>query len=142
MKTKKFTKFSRKPAKFKLPAQARRSLVEACVQLLLHPDYYDQGEPDVPRMETRHDCGTTGCICGFICLQVSPQTRSRMLGPDMDLEGLSQRITGLSSSQIALLYWSNEWPDEFEDLYCHSVNGRQRALVAVARIRHFIRTGE
>lgn len=122
-------------------------------------------------VEKKEDCGTTCCIGGFACVQAGISPRA-LLGPDDGEEWVSPRrvpvwlakhatlrtgyhsdrdgyavdelgrlALGLSVAESSKLFYVSEW-GIFEEPFYSAASPKAKALVAAARIEHFIETGE
>lgn len=137
--------------KWKLSAKAKKILLQAAWDIITHPELYDQSLDIVPT------CSTEGCIYGFIAsrhpktiisgewlngtYRVRFDAVSKLLGFGEYSEGQWIGEPGKLIPGGRLFY---HWPKEYSMLLEIAEAKRDRfqaALVAVSRIRHFIRTG-
>lgn len=96
-------------------------------QILTEPDRFWMGQ---------WHCGTSHCLGGWA------QT---LLGLKEKCDGFYnekylQAHFGLTETQAGRLFWTIGWPKKFRNLYLNAANRPQQAVVASARIDHFIKT--
>ena len=103
-------------------------------------------------------CGTMACAAGNLCIiggLINPQAELRDSGEpyyyfDSNTPELAAEYLGIDEEVAGRLFyfkgWASEdngWPKEFEDrLNKHNPGTLGYAKVVVARIEHFIKTGE
>lgn len=137
-----------KKPKWEISKKARRILRQAAIDIMEQPHLYDQNQDRIPD----NACGTKGCIYGFIAARL-PRTEvldHRLFSPITRLMGFGEYredawmdYEGGENHPGGRLFYC--WPEEYKELYSYAEeteNDLGKALVAVSRIRHFIRTGE
>lgn len=138
------TKTKRKPAKLK-PFRDGLNLPmfeKIMAAILKHPKQFQmQWITSSPPWATPR-CGTAACIAGW-CETIDHT--GRKLKPSLITEfGALTRARfclGLTSAEAEALFYTRGWPEPFKSTFIE--NGTLRsARVAVARIKHFIRTGK
>lgn len=100
------------------------------------------------------NCGTSACIAGWavtVSQKTNPLRAAKSMCPRFEerdvLVGLAndrvapkaRRLLGLSLMQGELLFYKENWPEQF----CYDswgITAKERALLAIARIDHFIAT--
>ena len=97
-------------------------------------------------------CGTKACIAGHVAfcsgkLAFNENGFSKIKGePNMFVANWAREALKLNSEQADRLFYFarwNEgigWPKQFSVAYNKAKTAKQRAKVAIARIRHFIKT--
>lgn len=129
---------NRKP---KLTKEAKEILVKACVSMLQNPHKYDQCLPWIPKTSDVNapnailGCGSAGCIYGFIGLYAPIDLRN-------DIQAEVNRVVLNMHPDWSGMFHKLFWPPEYKLLFECAKTNRQRAVVAIARVRHFMRAGE
>lgn len=91
----------------------------------------------------RPPCGTVACIAGW-ALILTKEARYANTNFPVDESGdevcadAAENLLGISDGQK--LFYVNDWPNPFRDLYVAAKTPRGRASAAAARIEHFIKT--
>ena len=90
------------------------------------------------------NCGTAACIAGWT---VTLGHKDRTLGLPSEGRKLpfvcgskAYELLDLTYGQDELLFYTDNWPERFEEAYHNATSHEQRAQVAVDRIQYFIDT--
>jgi hypothetical protein len=112
---------------------------------------------DVPEEENGY-CGTTACLAGHLViaaglppleyirrahLNAPPAKRARRLHlPTGHVSALAQKILGTSKDNTSRIFMADNWPSKFAKQYDDARNQKGRAKAMVARLKHYLATGE
>ena len=101
---------------------------------------------------TETDCGTVGCLAGHCMLNVPGYTMDRGTLSYLSLlryqgrlvawQTAAQRYLKLTEDEGNRLFAVSGWPDRYYDRYVNAKTARGRKSALLARLRHFITTGE
>lgn len=105
-------------------------------QILKEPKQFDMSwwfstSPHIP------NCGTAACVAGWVMALhrgCSPHQASRL--EIVDVSSYAQKLLSITPAQAQRLFHAEYWPRRFRR---YSANSPKQA---VARIEHFIKTGE
>lgn len=107
--------------------------------------YFIKESNDVP-------CGTECCIAGYIVMVNDPKeymklareiTTDRYAEQSSKIENIARQLMGKRhGEEFNLFAGSGEWPSQFKSAYRRASSAKGRVKVAVARIRHYIKTGK
>jgi len=104
--------------------------------------YFTSSIPNTP------NCGTAACIAGWTIAEsqkLNPQQANNFVQDHgYDDHELAKKRLGITHRQANHLFYDESWPAPFRDQYRKLPHNQRmrRARVAVARIEHFIKTGE
>lgn len=133
--------------------------------LLREVQEYILDEPKRFNMETWCDrsgespCGTTLCIAGAaltINAGVAKRPILRALTSESlrplytlwgcegysDVEPVAAKLLDLTATETQRLFYDFQWPQPFRNLMANAETPEAKAAIGVARIEHFIQTGE
>lgn len=83
-------------------------------------------------------CGTVACLAGHIVLAAGGEADSfRVAERALDALGVVFRYD-ISHA----LFFVNGWPEKFWWIYLRARSHRERAHIVIARVHHWLRTGE
>ena len=133
----------------KLTAKNRAIVEKALRAMLRWPKTVDMAlyvshDPTVRSTQPHPYCGTTACIAGHIVLAA---TGSR-LRPGASYRTAATKILGLKdfTDEDSLtgdsLFHAERWPNNYRSRYWAARGPKTRAKIAVARVRHWLKTGE
>ena len=124
----------------------RKPIVMRAIKLMLrHPDHYNQHVGLRPTLTTRRDpitgCGSVGCVAGFV------QAASAQLNIDSPVKpgesfSVFHTTTLLSTShqRVIAFYDLGSWPKRFKNAFSAAETNKQKAKVAAARMRYWLKT--
>jgi hypothetical protein len=95
-------------------------------------------------------CGTVGCIAGWAALDGMSVSKIKKLTArergklSATASKKFAKLLGIeeNSQEFESLIAVTDWPAEFYDAYVYDSNQESRAKATVARIEHYIKTGE
>ncbi len=91
------------------------------------------------------ECGTIGCIAGWVEMLSSPKLQSRVKEGTHGFVIWGDRAKArlkITKHQADALFFSHFWPEKYRIGLYESKTPKQVARVGANRIEHFIRTGE
>lgn len=102
----------------------------------------------VSRAKNAPECGTVGCIAGWLVLlnKRSPRegykdtVRRLVHGGDLEYPGEAARILGCTHWQARQLFYAGNWPYALYEAYASAKTSTERVRVAIKRINLWIRT--
>lgn len=105
--------------------------------ILAEPNLYDQSTPPL----SGDTCETACCLGGWGVWLNNPTPQAYAASMScLGIRGMAESF-GMSERQFFPLYMSaDNWPAPFSDQFEAAGTNKQRAVVAVARIEHFIAT--
>lgn len=99
-------------------------LLEKIIEAIeAHPEQFNMFE---------WDCGTTRCIAGWANILSSKKAMYAT-----EWSGAEQ--LDLTATQASLLFFKKDWPKQFRLIFPKE-EAKANATIAIARIRHFIKT--
>ena len=131
-----------------------RAIVEKALRAMLWwPETYDQGkwiEHDLERRATKRRpapyCGTVACIAGHIALAAGARFAyvdvMRFRGELWGVNLIADEILGEGAARALFDARADWWPGEFRLPFQAAETAKARATIAVARVRHWLRTGK
>lgn len=135
MNTKNTTQFAQE-VEIPLPLEVHPSVSQKAAELLLGVIEVLMRKPEMYNQMGTHqmECGTPCCIIGHM----------RVLSGDRFAD--RHKKLGLSVNQCESLFHATKWPEQFKpshgDVSYSTICERIPASVGIARIEHFLRTGE
>jgi len=99
------------------------------------------------RRSGRAECGTIGCIAGWVLMLSRPGLQESVRYGfhktfDLDWKEEATRELGITDNQPFSLFFEEFWPTRYASKFSKARSNKQRARVAANRIEHFIRTGK
>jgi hypothetical protein len=119
--------------------------------ILRHPERFGMSD-----WAKKTDCGTVCCIGGWALAEkgwkfkkqsdgwvvyISPKGSVKNSDDGFDPQNAAADALRLSIEQASKLFYEENWPIDFYNLFNDASTPLARAAVAVARIDHFIETG-
>lgn len=109
------------------------------------PEAYDQGHWG--RKEPSAPCGTAACIAGWASFLGGAKSLEQLRRNPKSVQAISAKLLGLQTKawdrETGMFGgFADEWPQPFSDRYQDARTPKSRARVAVAYLKHVLRTGE
>lgn len=139
------------------------AIEDAILAIETHPDSVDMGDwvthdrsvpPNPDGIENY--CGTTACLAGHIGLALGLPPKKHIRKVDIDnaprakrlrlssghVSDIAAKVLHLSSNEQDRLFIVDDWPYRFKRNYNRAASNKGRAGAMVARLRHYVETGE
>jgi hypothetical protein len=128
-----------------LTAKLMKALTAEQQKILAEPSQFDMEDFFHTDTENIPNCGTAACIGGWaitLKLGVTPNEAQYRRTIGEPIWRLAADALDLPYTLAYRLFYTGEWPREFDEAYYAANSAEEKARVAVARIDHFIKTGK
>jgi len=112
-------------------------------KILSKPKSFDMDSWASP--DSNVECGTTGCIAGWVVMLTHPDVQEQVKHYDdglVEWENRAIKELRISQTQAHSLFHDEDWPERYKEKFYDAFSAKERARVAANRIEHFIRTGK